>query len=198
MPALAPPVGDERHALHTFLAYQQDAFVAVAHGLTDEQARATPTVSSLSIGGLIKHVTGMQRIWMQRVAAAPDKPPSDTRDIEERTREYRDEYVMGPHQTLAGLLDAYAAQNAETLRLAQTADLDAAVPVPRDSPWFPKDVEAWSARWVFLHVISELARHAGHADIIRESIDGATMYELIAAVEHWEPQPWLTPRSPKT
>ncbi|MCB0946716.1 MAG: DUF664 domain-containing protein, partial [Mycobacterium sp.] len=94
--------------------------------------------------------------------------------------------------------DAYAAQNAETLRLAQTADLDAAVPVPRDSPWFPKDVEAWSVRWVFLHVISELARHAGHADIIRESIDGATMYELIAAVEHWEPQPWLTPWSPKT
>ena len=109
----------------------------MAHGLTDEQARATPTVSALSIGGLIKHVTGMQRIWMQRVAAAPDKPPTDTRDIEERTREYRDEYVMGPHQTLAGLLDAYAAQNAETLRLAQTADLDAAVPVPRDSPWFP-------------------------------------------------------------
>ena len=49
MPALAPPVGDERHALHTFLAYQQDAFVAVAHGLTDEQARATPTVSALSM-----------------------------------------------------------------------------------------------------------------------------------------------------
>ena len=82
--------------------------------------------------------------------------------------------------------------------LAQTAGLDAAVPVPRDSPWLPKDVEAWSVRWVFLHVISELARHAGHADIIRESIDGATMYELIAAVEHWEPQPWLTPWSPKT
>ena len=51
--------------------------------------------------------------------------------------------------------------------------LDAAVPVPRDSPWFPKDVDAWSVRWVFLHVISELARHAGHADIIRESLDGA-------------------------
>jgi len=71
--------------------------------------------------------------------------------------------------------------------------LDAAVPVPRDSPWFPKDVDAWSVRWVFLHVISELARHAGHADIIRESIDGATMYELVAAAENLEPQPWLTP-----
>ena len=46
-------------------------------------------------------------------------------------------------------------------------------------------------------MISELARHAGHADIIRETIDGATMYELVAAVENWEPQPWLTPWTPK-
>ena len=73
-----------------------------------------------------------------------------------------------------------------------------AVPVPRDAPWFPNDVDAWSLRWVFLHVISELARHAGHADIIRESLDGATMYELVAAVEQREPQPWLTPWTPKS
>ncbi len=197
MPALAPPVRDERHALHEFLDYQQSAFVAVAHGLTDEQARATPTVSALSIGGLIKHVTGMQRLWMQRVAAAPAEPPADTRPFEERRKEYEDEYVMRPDETLAQVLDAYAVQNAETLRNVQTADFDAAVPVPRDAPWFPKDVDAWSVRWVFLHVISELARHAGHADIIRESIDGATMYELVAAAENWEPQPWLTPWTPK-
>ena len=197
MPALAPPVRDERHALHEFLDYQQSAFVAVAHGLTDEQARATPTVSALSIGGLIKHVTGMQRTWMQRVAAAPDEPANDTRPFEERRKEFEDEYVMRADETLAQVLDAYAVQNAETLRLVQTADFDAAVPVPRDAPWFPKDVDAWSVRWVFLHVISELARHAGHADIIRESIDGATMYELVAAVENWEPQPWLTPWTAK-
>ena len=197
MPALAPPVRDERHALHEFLDYQQSAFVAVAHGLTDEQARATPTVSALSIGGLIKHVTGMQRMWMQRVVAAPAEPPTDTRPFDERRKEYEDEYVMRADETLVQLLDAYAAQNAETLRLVQSADFDAAVPVPRDAPWFPKDVDAWSVRWVFLHVISELARHAGHADIIRETIDGATMYELVAAVENWEPQPWLTPWTPK-
>jgi len=197
MPALAPPVRDERHALHEFLDYQQSAFIAVAHGLSDEQARATPTVSALSIGGLIKHVTGMQRGWMQRVTAAPHEPPADDRPFEERRTEFEDEYVMRADETLAGVLDAYAVQNAETLRLVQTADLDAAVPVPRDAPWFPKDVDAWSVRWVFLHVISELARHAGHADIIRESIDGATMYELVAAVENWEPQPWLTPWTPK-
>ena len=193
MPALAPPVTDERDALRGFLAYQQAAFVAVSHGLTDEQARATPTVSALSVGGLLKHATGVQRGWMQRVAAAPDAPVPDARPFEERAAEYQDEYVMRPDETLADLLTAYRAQNEATLRLAATADLDAAVPVPRDAPWFPQDVDAWSVRWVFLHVISELARHAGHADIIRESIDGATMYELVAAAEGMEPTAWLTP-----
>ena len=196
MPALARPVTDDRDALRGFLAYQQDAFLAVAYGLTDEQARATPTVSALSVGGLIKHVTGMQHGWMQRVAAAPQPPAPDGRPFEERAAEFQDQYVMREDETLAGILAAYRAENEAALRLAETADLDAAVPVPRDAPWFPADVEAWSVRWVFLHVISELARHAGHADIIRESIDGATMYELVAAAENWEPTPWLTPWKP--
>ena len=60
MPGQPAPAGDERQTLINFLAFQQDAFFAVAHGLTDEQARSTPSVSSLSIGGLIKHVTGVQ------------------------------------------------------------------------------------------------------------------------------------------
>ena len=72
MPALAPPVADERSALREFLAYHQSAYFAVSYGLTDEQARSTPSVSALSIGGLVKHVTAMQRSWMARVAAAPD------------------------------------------------------------------------------------------------------------------------------
>ena len=197
MPTLAPPVRDERHALREFLAYHQSAFVAVAYGLTDEQARSTPTVSTLSVGGLIKHVTGVQRSWMQRVAAAPNEPPADERPFEQRAQEYQDEYVMRPDETLAQLIEALTAQNAASLKLVDTADLDAAVPVPRDAPWFPDDVDAWSVRWVFEHLIGELARHAGHADIIRESIDGATMYELVAAAEHMAPQPWLTPWSPK-
>ncbi|MDP7730256.1 DinB family protein [Mycobacterium sp. TY813] len=197
MPALAPPVTGERNALREFLAYHQSAYLAVSYGLTDEQARSAPSASALSVGGLIKHVTGMQRIWMARVAAAPDAPPKDTRPFEDRSAQHADEFVMHPDETLAGILDAFAAQNAESLRLAESADLDATVPVPRDAPWFPKDVDAWSVRWVFLHVINELARHAGHADIVRESIDGATMYELIAGQENRQPEPWLTPWQPR-
>lgn len=198
MPALAAPVTDERDALREFLAYHQSGYFAVAYGLTDEQARATPTASALSIGGLIKHATGVQHRWMQGVAAAPQAPVADPRPREEVAKEHQDQYVLLPDETLAGVLEKFSAQNSETLRLVQTADLDAAVPVPRSAPWFPRDIEAWSVRWVFHHVINELARHAGQADIIRESIDGATMYELIAGFEGWEPTAWLTPWRPGT
>ncbi len=165
----------------------------MSYGLTDEQARSTPTHSALSIGGLIKHATGMQRTWMARVAAAPGAPPKDPRPFEEIARDFADQHVMRPDETLTGLLAAFEAQNTESLRLVETTDLDAKVPVPEDIPWFPKGIEAWSVRWVILHVLNELARHAGHADIIRETIDGATMYELIAGLENWEPRPWVTP-----
>ncbi|OBH04899.1 hypothetical protein A5696_03055 [Mycobacterium sp. E2699] len=193
MPALAPPVTDERNALREFLAFHQSAYFAVSYGLTDEQARSTPSASALSVGGLIKHVTAMQRNWMARVAAAPEAPPKDPRPFDEITKEFGDQHVMRPDETLAGLLAAFEAQNAESLRLVDTADLDAAVPVPQDIPWFPKNQKAWSVRWVILHAINELARHAGHADIVRETIDGATMYELIAGLENWEIEGWVRP-----
>ena len=193
MPAMPPPVADERAGLKEYVAAQQYAFRAIAFGLTDEQARSTPSVSALSIGGLIKHVTSCQKGWMQRVAAAPQFPAADDRPMEEAQAEYAEEFVMREDETLAGILAAFDEQNAETIRLIETADLAAAVPVPQEVPWFPKDVAAWSVRWVIFHMIEELARHAGQGDIIRESIDGATLYELLAGLEDWEPTPWLTP-----
>ena len=195
MPALASPVADERSALREYLAYHQGAFFAVAYGLTDEQARSRPTVSELSIGGLVKHAAGMQHSWMARIAAAPDLPPRDTRPFDEIAKDFADQHVMRPDETLDGLLSALAAQNATSLQLVDTADLDAKVPVPHDIPWFPKGLDAWSVRWVILHVINELTRHSGHADIIRESIDGATMYELLAGLEGWKIDGWVTPWS---
>lgn len=196
MPAMPPPVADERQALRDYLFQQQYAFRAMAYGLTDEQARATPTVSALSVGALIKHVTNCQHGWMQRVAAAPDVPPADDRPVEVRQAEYADEFVMQPDETLEAVLPRFEAGNEEALRLVETADLDAAVPVPRDAPWFPKDVEAWSVRWVFFHMLEELSRHAGQGDIIRESIDGATMYELLGGLEGWPETDWLKPYKP--
>ncbi|GFM16259.1 MULTISPECIES: DinB family protein [Mycobacteriaceae] len=196
MPAMPPPVADERAGLREYLAAQQYAFHALAYGLTDEQARATPSVSALSVGGLIKHVTNCQRGWMQRVAAAPELCDRDSRPMDSQAAEYENEFVMRGEERLADILHAFDEQNAETMRLLETADLGASVPIPHDVPWFPKDVSAWSVRWVFFHMIEELARHAGHGDIIRESIDGATLYELLAGLEDWPATDWLTPWQP--
>ena len=196
MPAMPPPVADERAGLREYLAAQQYAFHAIAYGLTDEQARATPSVSALSVGALIKHVTNCQRGWMQRVAAAPELCERDKRPMDSQAADYQNEFVMRTDETLADLLATFDKQNAETMRLLESVDLGAAVPVPHDVPWFPSDVAAWSVRWVFFHMIEELARHAGHGDIIRESIDGATLYELLAGLEDWPATEWLTPWTP--
>lgn len=185
MAGLPAPAGDERQTLVNFIAFQQDAFAAVAHGLTDEQARSTPSVSALSIGGLIKHVTGVQAGWVARAVAAPDFPPRDTRPMAEQMAEHQDQLTMRDDEKLGDLLDALRTQNAKTLQAFAELDLDTLVPVPHEVPWFPADVDHWTVRWVGMHLIEELSRHAGHADIIRESIDRATMYELLAAEEEW-------------
>lgn len=185
MPGMPPPAADERQTLVEFLAFQQNAFFSVSFGLTDEQARLTPSVSALSIGGLVKHAAGVQKGWTERMTAAPDFPPKDDRPMEEIMAEYADQYVMRDDETLAELLDALRAQNDLTLRVLGSVDLSTPVPVPHEVPWFPHDIGHWNVRWVAMHLIEELSRHAGHADIIRESIDGATMYELMAANEEW-------------
>ena len=193
MPGMPPPAKDERQTLIEFLRHNQNAFLAIAYGMTDEQARSTPSVSALSIGGLIKHVAGVQRSWMARVTAAPGSPPRDDRPFEEQAAEYQDQYVMRDDETLEQLLDTLRAQNEDTLRIVAGTDLDTQVPVPHDVPWFPQDLDFWNVRWVAMHLVEELTRHAGHGDIIRESIDGATMYELMAGLEGWPETDWIKP-----
>lgn len=104
---------------------------------------------------------------------------------------------MAPDETLDDVLALYDEVAAETERaLVAVENLGLPVPVPRDVPWFPRDVEAWSARWVVLHLIEETARHAGHADIVREAVDGATAFPLMAAAEGWPEMPWMRPWRP--
>jgi hypothetical protein len=180
MPGTVRPVADERDALLAFLAQQRDGLRYAVHGLTDEQAAATPSVSALCLGGLVKHVTQVERYWMVELVAQRPLP-------EQPTQNYEAAFRLEPGETLADVLDAYAAVAAETEAIvAAIPDLGQPVPVPKGVPWFPRDVEAWSVRWALLHVIEETARHAGHADVIRESLDGATMYALMAAAEGWQ------------
>jgi uncharacterized damage-inducible protein DinB len=188
MPGLVPPVADERAALLGYLRQMRLVIKIAAYGLTDEQARATPSACTLSVGGLVKHVAAVEQSWMDTVLERPQGTETD----------YEANFRLEPGETLAEVLEHYDAVAAETEAVvASIPDLGQAVPVPQGVPWFPDDVEAWSVRWVLLHLITETSRHAGHADIVRESIDGATGFPLMAAAERWPATPWLQPWEPK-
>ena len=188
MPGQAPPLTDESDLLLAFIEQQRDGIRNAAYGLTDDQARLTPSASSLSIGGLVKHAIDMERGWIDMVLQ---------RNQGASQANYEDNFRLGPDETLASVLAGYDDVARETATvIAGIADLGQAVPVPKGVPWYPDDIDAWSVRWVLLHLIEEVARHAGHADIIRESIDGATMYALMAAAEGWPATDWLTPWQP--
>lgn len=193
MPAQVRPVVDERDGLIAYLDQQRDAFACASYGLTEEQIRRVPTAGALTMGGLIKHVATCERSWVERIEAAPDLPRADARPTEERAASYGSDFIVTEDDSLESLLTRLAQVGDQTREVLRAVDLDAPVPVPRDAPWFPKDLDAWSVRWVVLHLVEELARHAGHADIVRESIDGATMYELVAGREGWPETPWLKP-----
>ncbi len=181
MPALAPPVTDEKDGMLTYLKQMRDALRASVFGLDDEQVRATPTASACSLAGLIKHVTFVEERWVQNGIAQREIP----------VRDYEQSFVLAPDESLDELLALNDRTAAITREIVEALpDLDYPVPVPQGVPWFPSDVEFWNARWVLLHLVQELGRHAGHADIIRETIDGSNAFVLITKAEGENPE-WL-------
>ena len=155
----------EKADLLETLARHRYFLTVPARDLTDEQARATPTVSELHIGGLIKHVTQTERGWVAFIRGGADEMTANAGD-------WWDGHHMRDDETLAELLADYERCAAETTALVESLDdLDAAHELP-SQPWFEPG-KRWSARRVLVHLIAETAQHAGHADIIRESIDGA-------------------------
>jgi uncharacterized damage-inducible protein DinB len=193
MPGSVSPVVDERDGLTSYLAQQRYVLRLTAYGLTEEQAAAVTSPSALCVGGIIKHVTDVERYWMDVVVQ--NVANKDERDAGD---DYQSNFRLGPDDSLQKLLDAYAGVAADTDKVIESiSDLGQAVPIPRDAPWFPKDIDAWSVRWVILHLIQETARHAGHADIVREGIDSANAFALMAAAEGWPSTPWLQPWEPK-
>ncbi|WP_336081346.1 DinB family protein [Nocardia sp. SSK8] len=140
--------------------------------LTDEQAGLHTTVSELCLGGLIKHVTAVERNWatfiVEGAAAAPDFESL----TEEQIADWGKEFQMQPGDTLAAILDAYAAVAAKTDQLVrELPDLGVSHELPK-APWFEPGAR-WTARRTLMHIMTETAQHSGHADIIRESLDGA-------------------------
>ena len=162
---------DERADLVALLEKHRALFLVTARGLTDEQARLTPTASVLSVGGLIKHVTAMESQWLDFVEhGAAEQSGVDWDDPDAAAYEvFANGFRLLPDETLAGVLADYEAVAARAVELARTVDLGVAHPLP-EAPWNAK--ESWSNRRVLIHLVAETAQHAGHADIIRETIDG--------------------------
>ena len=141
-------------------------------GLTEEQARLRTTVSALTLGGLVKHVAAVERNWVDFALEGPSAMPEyDMSTItEEQLREWEEGFRLVGDETLAGVLAEYERVAARTDEVVGSIDLDLAHDLPK-APWFtPGDRR--SARRVFLHLVAETAQHSGHADILREALDG--------------------------
>ena len=159
----------ERGELLETLGKHRQFLRHTVRGLTDEEAAQRTTVSELCLGGLIKHVTQVEAGWAQFIRTGPAAVAgADEAAMAAHAAGFR----MSAGETLTQLLDQYDQVATGTDELVRTlASLDRSHPLP-EAPWFEPGAR-WSARRVVLHIIAETAQHAGHADIIRESLDGA-------------------------
>jgi uncharacterized damage-inducible protein DinB len=165
-------MADERADLLTMLDKSRYFLRFTTREITDEQAGQRTTASELCLGGLVKHVAAMERNWVNFILKGPSAMGDYDAMTEADATEWVDNFRMLPGETLAGILDDYA----ETARrtgevVAALPDLNHAQPLPQ-APWYTPG-EQWSARRVLMHIVMETSQHAGHADIIRESLDGA-------------------------
>ncbi|MFY1661847.1 DinB family protein [Micromonospora sp. WMMD1274] len=177
----------ERTDLLAELTEARNTLINTVRGLTDEQAGLKPTASALCLGGLIKHVASTEEAWLRFVVDGPaamsfampegvtweDFMSGRARELPQWAIDRGRDFQMLPEDTLPAILDRYARIAARTEEIvAGVEDLSATWPVP-DAPWNePGSVR--SVRRVLIHVIAETTQHAGHADILRESIDGQT------------------------
>jgi uncharacterized damage-inducible protein DinB len=162
----------ERADLLASLAKARHFLRFTTRDITEEQARQRTTVSELTLGGLIKHVTAVERGWQDFIARGPAVMPDFSNLTEQDYADWATGFRLGADETLAGALAGYEQAASQTDELIATLpDLDASHELP-PAPWNPPG-ERWSARRTLLHIAAETAQHAGHADIIREALDGA-------------------------
>lgn len=151
----------------TNLAPLRDSLRSTVRGLTDEQARSRPSASELSLLALLRHASRTERRWV--VAGLAGRPLPGLWPI----TDWENEFVLSEEDTISRWLEDYAETAALTESImAEIEDLN--------QPCALEQAKQWNARWVLLHVLQETARHAGHADIIRESLDGAKASDLTA------------------
>jgi len=176
---------DEREALLGFLDRQRAGVRNAAYGLTEQQARLKPSASALSVAGLLKHLAAVERNWKGLIAQEHEGA-----DLATHIASFEPDEAT----TIAELLADYeraAKETDETILAAK--DLNELFPIPTSAPQSPKVYETFTVRWALVHLIEETARHAGHADVVRESIDGAQAVELLAAADDWPENDFVKP-----
>jgi uncharacterized damage-inducible protein DinB len=157
-------IDTERADLLEALAKHRYFLRHTVQGLSEDQARLSPTASELTLGGLIKHVANTEKGWADFIVNGSVDDEIDYDGFAEGFR-------MGPEETLDGLLATYAEIAAATDALViSLPDLNSSHALP-EAPWNPPGARM-SARRALIHIIAETSQHAGHADILRESIDG--------------------------
>ncbi|WP_025272176.1 DinB family protein [Haloglycomyces albus] len=176
--AIVDTVGNETETSLAYLRQQRETFRFIVHGLTKEQLRSTPTQSEMSLEWLLTHIATVENNFAQLIATGTGDAIMASLTAEKKEEE----------RDVDTLLDAITALGATTDDLVREKGLDHEVPIPPEVPWFPKNRTHWNVRWVVNHLIEEYARHAGHADMLREAIDGKTMFELQSMVEGWHEQ----------
>lgn len=152
----------DRAGLIEFLDYQRQALIEKLEGISENDARRAATVSSLSLLSLVKHSAIWERRWFQVIVAGrsfPGEWPEVRPDDPDHTFRLADE------DTVESVTAYYREQIAVSNLILEDLDLEA--------PCAWSEMSDHSLRWVALHMIEETARHAGHADIIRETIDGS-------------------------
>ncbi|NNF54550.1 MAG: DinB family protein [Acidimicrobiales bacterium] len=158
-------VGDERTLTNQFLDYQRAQIIYKSKGLDPEQVRASLPTSDISVGGMLKHLALVEDYWFDVIfSGRPERAPWNTVDWDSDPDW---EWRTGADDPLDELLDSYRDAIARsTATVAKASSLDRLSAVPDSHGRQP------SLRWILLHMIEETARHAGHLDLLRESIDG--------------------------
>ena len=153
----------ERATLEAFLDHQREEVAATVRDLSDDDARSRLVPSATTLAGLLKHLTRVEASWFQRRL---DRVPADELPPLRWLADGPDgDFVVDPDDSVASLIAAYEAQCADSRATAARYHLDDVVPHP--------SLGEVSLRWIYVHMIEETARHAGHADILREQLDAA-------------------------
>lgn len=177
---LSVDVTGEKRDLLILLQDQRNMLKITARNLSDDDARKQSTVSTLTIGALIKHLAHGEENAARVITERDENAEFDMSQA-------MTEYEMTGDETLAGWLTAYDRGAAEFDRvIADAESLDELIPQPT-APWQPER-EWLSIRTMIIHLIRETAHHCGHADIIREALDGQTTMGAISEGQEWAEQ----------